>query len=229
MNILIIKKINLKPGEEVAKVVRRYGLILWPKILAVFLLLTLPFFFLFPLFKFGPWGAAVFCFLILLGAIYGLRTFVIWYFNALVITSQRLVDIDQRGFFERVVSEVSYEKIQDVSYRRKGIWQTIFHYGNVRIRAAGATVDLEFQNIKNPEKIQEMVADLSHLDKKRSEAAGGAGDMEIAAPAPNEEEFKIIKKTIDDLDERQLEELDGIARNKLRREKLRRLEQIREK
>jgi membrane protein YdbS with pleckstrin-like domain len=225
MDNLIIKKINLKPGEEVVRVVRHYALILWPKILAVFLLLTLPFFFLFPLFKFGYWGVAIFLFLILLGLVYGLRILVVWYYNVFIITNQRIIDLNQRGFFERVVSEASYEKVQDVSYRIKGVWQVILRYGAVRIQTAGASVELEIQNVKNPEKIQELIGDLAHLDKKNKNEAG---EIDLAVSSPTSEEFKIIRKSIEDLDERQLEELENIVRNKLRQIKLKRLEEIRE-
>ncbi|MBI5071299.1 PH domain-containing protein [Candidatus Falkowbacteria bacterium] len=221
MEDLIIKKINPKAGEEVVVVVRHFGLTFWPKILAVFLLLILPFFFIFPLFKWGYWGVVLFLFPIILGIIYAVQTFVSWYYNAFIITNCRVVDIDQRGFFERIVSEAVYEKIQDVSYRRKGIWQTIFRYGDVRIAAAGTDIGLEIKNVRSPESVQQLIADLSHLEKRRPD-----GMLDLRVPPPNAEQFNIIKKSIEDLDEKQLEELDGLVRNKLRQIKLKKLEQL---
>lgn len=223
MDNLIVKKINLKPGEEVVRVVRHYVFVLWPKLLAVFLFLTLPFFFLFPLFKLGFWGVLFFLFLILFGLFYGLRTLIIWYYNAFIITNQRIIDIDQRGFFERVVSEASYEKVQDVSYRIKGVWQTFLHYGAVRIQTAGASVELEIRNVKNPEKIQELISELAHLDRKNK---NNTDEVDLNILPPNGEEFQIIKESINDLDERQLEELENLVKNKLRQIKLKRLEEM---
>jgi len=225
MDSLIVKKINLKPEEEIMRVVRHYGLTFWPQILAVLILLSLPFFFIFPLFKKGYWGVAFFLFLFLFGIFYGLRELVIWYYNSLVITNKRIIDIDQRGLFERVVSEAPYEKIQDVSYRFKGIFQTLLRYGGIQIQTAGANAVIEIRNIKNPERVQELISDLANLNKKNQH---DTAFVDLTTSPPDDEEFKIIKESVEDLDERQLEELENIVRNKLRKIKLKRLEEIKE-
>ena len=217
----IIGKINLKAGEEVIAVVRHFGLTLWPKILAVILLFTLPFFFIFPLFKWGYWGVALFLLPILLGVIFALKTFVVWYYNAFIITNKRVIDLDQRGFFERIVSEVALETIQDVSHRRKGIWQTIFRYGDVRIQVADTDTGLEIKNVRAPEETQQLISDLLHPARRKPD---GTPDLSIAPP--NDEEFRIIKENVADLNERQLEELDSLVRDKIRQIKLKRLEEI---
>jgi hypothetical protein len=217
----IIKKISLKAGEEVIEVVRHFGLTLWPKFLAVILLFTLPFFFIFPLFKWGYWGVALFLFPILLGVIFAFKTFIVWYYNAFIITNRRVVDIDQRGFFERIVSEAPLETIQDVSHRRKGIWQTIFRYGDVRIQIADTDIGLEIKNVRAPEVTQQLISDLLHPARRKPD---GTPDLSIAPP--NDEEFKIIKENAVDLNERQLEELDSLVRDKIRQAKLKRLEEI---
>ncbi|MFA5128401.1 MAG: PH domain-containing protein [Patescibacteria group bacterium] len=221
MKDLIIKKISLKAGEEIIAVVRHYGLTLWPKILAVILLLVLPFFFIFPLFKWGYWGVALFLFPILLGVIFALKIFIVWYYNAFIITNRRVIDLDQRGFFERIVSEAALETIQDVSHRRKGIWQTIFRYGDVRIQIADTDTGLEIKNVRAPEVTQQLISDLLHPTRRKPD---GTPDLSIAPP--NDEEFKIIKENIADLDERQLEEIDNLIRDKIRQAKLKRLEEI---
>lgn len=221
MKDLIIKKISPKAGEEIIAVVRHYGLTLWPKILAAILLFTLPFFFIFPLFKWGYWGVALFLFPILLGIIFALKTFIVWYYNAFIITNRRVIDLDQRGFFERIVSEAPLETIQDVSHRRKGIWQTIFCYGDVRIQIADTDTGLEIKNVRAPEITQQLISDLLHPARRKPD---GTPDLSIAPP--NDEEFKIIKENIADLSEKQLEELDGLVREKIRQAKLKRLEEI---
>ncbi len=226
MDNLIIKKINPKAGEEMMAVVRHFGLTFWPQILAVALLVILPFFLIFPLFKWGYWGVAIFLFFILLALIYALRTIVVWYYNAFVITNQRIVDIDQRGFFERIVSEAPYEKIQDVSWRRKGVWQTIFRYGNVRVQMSGAASGLEIKNVRGPERVQELISQMAHLDSKKQKLAGDEnfGDSEVTSPT--EEELAILTKSIKDLDEKQLERLEDAVRARIRQIKLKKLDQI---
>lgn len=204
-------------------VVRHYGLTFWPQILAIFLLLTLPFFFLFPLFRWGYWGVALFGAPLLLGVVYAFRVLITWYYNAFIITNCRVIDIDQRGFFERIVSEALYEKIQDVSYRRKGIWQTIFRYGDVMIQVAGGDIGLEIKKVRAPEKTQQLISDLSHLDKRKSD-----GTLNFPVLPPTAERFGVIKESINDLDEKQIEEIDGLIRDRLRRIKLKRLDGLKE-
>ncbi|MBU1146266.1 PH domain-containing protein [Patescibacteria group bacterium] len=221
MDEIIVKKVTLKAGEEIVAVVRNFGLTLWPKILVAAFLIIAPFFFLFPLFGRGYWGVALFFLPILLGVIFTIRTFVLWYYNAFIITNRRVVDIDQRGFFERVVSEADFSEIKDISHRRKGIWQTIFRYGNVRIQISDTDIGLEIRNVRAPEDIQQLISDLLHPARRKPD---GTPDLSIAPP--DNEEFKIIKENVADLSEKQLEELDSLIRNRIRQIKLKRLEEI---
>lgn len=216
MDRSIIKKINPRVGEEVITVVRHYGLTFWHKIFAVILLLGLTFFFLFPLFGLGYWGEIIFFFLIFLAAFYVLQIFIFWYYNAFVVTNMRVVDIDQRGLFERIVSETTLDKIQDVSYRHKGICQTIFRYGDVRIEIAGTDTGLEIKNVCHPGKVQQLISDLTHLDKRESAGTGAAPDIDS------------IKKSVNNLDEKSLIELDNLIREKLRRIKINRIDEFEE-
>ena len=225
----IIKKINLGAGEKPISVIRHYGLIFCPQILAIFLLLALSFFFLFPLFSWGYWGEALFFFFILLDVVYALKTFIIWYYNAFVVTNRRVVDIDQRGFFERIVSEAPYEKIQDVSYRRKGIWQTIFRYGDVRIQMVDASAGLEMRNVRGPEKVQELISRLAHLETKKQKLAQDENFDEPEVTPPDEEELATIIKSIGDFEENQLERLDNAVRARIRQLKLNKLDPLDEK
>jgi hypothetical protein len=216
-----VKKISLKSGEEIITVVRHYGLTLWPKILVAAFLIVVPFFFLFPLFKWGPWGVGLFIFPILLGIVYAIRIFILWYYNAFIITNRRVIDVDQRGFFERIVSEADFSEVKDVSHRRKGVWQTIFRYGDIRIKISDTDIGLGIKNIRAPEEIQQLISDLLHPMRRKPD---GTPDLSIAPP--DKEEFKIIKENISDLDEKQLEELDNLIRKRLRQIKLKRLEEI---
>lgn len=148
---------NLKEGEAPLKEVRRYP---WSfaGAGAIAAVLTLaPFFFLFPLLRLGAWGVAVFFVSLGLGVLLLLRVVLLYYLNVLFITNLRLIDVDQHGFLNQVVSETTYDKIQDVSYSIKGIRQTLFHYGNVQIQTAGNSANLEVRHVRNPERVHELI------------------------------------------------------------------------
>ena len=148
---------NLKEGEDVIRVVRRYPWSFAGQGLIALMFLLLPFFLLFPLLRVGTFGVAGLLVLFLIGLFLVVRVMILYWLNVFVITNSRLVDFDQRGFFDRVVSESTYEKIQDVSFSVKGIAQTILGYGTVQIQTAGSQANLEIRNVRNPEDVQHTI------------------------------------------------------------------------
>src|SRR3989339_377242 len=112
---------NLKESEELVIIIRKFPLVFILPIIFSAVFIIAPFFFLYPLFHWSSWGVGIFFVLLIIGLFLALRTFIIYSFNVFVITNQRIIDIDQAGLFDRTVSETTYDKIQDVSFRRKGI------------------------------------------------------------------------------------------------------------
>lgn len=86
--------------------------------------------------------------------------FVLYYLNIQIITSIRVVDVDQEGLFNHVVSELHIDKIEDVTSQTVGILGTIFNYGNVFVQTAGTVDRFEFHNVPNPGGIEKMILDL---------------------------------------------------------------------
>ncbi|MDD5567525.1 MAG: PH domain-containing protein [Patescibacteria group bacterium] len=148
---------HLKEGEEAILIVRRYNLTFAPHLILSLVIVFSAFFFLYPLFRLGRWGVFIFIMLIFFGLLYFFRQSVIYFLNALVITKQRLIDFDQKGLFNRVVSETTYDKIQDVSFKINGFTPTLFNYGDLEIQTAGTQANLEIKSIANPKKIQDVI------------------------------------------------------------------------
>lgn len=153
----ISKLVKLKPDEKIIAVFRQYGGTYSFSVFIAFILLVLPFFLLTPLFSRGFFGVIGFCLLLAIAFYYSLRKAFKWYYNMCVLTDRRIIDVDQRGFLERVVSEVLFTKIQDVSYRVKGFFPTIFHYGTVIVQTAGNSTNVELRAMKNPERIADLI------------------------------------------------------------------------
>jgi uncharacterized membrane protein YdbT with pleckstrin-like domain len=84
----------------------------------------------------------------------------LWDADILIVTSQRLVDVDQRGIFTRIVTETPLDTIQDVSWSRRGMVQTLFRFGNVKVQTAGATANCEAVNIPQPQAVHELINEL---------------------------------------------------------------------
>jgi uncharacterized membrane protein YdbT with pleckstrin-like domain len=151
---------HLKDDEELIVIVRKYPLVFIVPICTSALFIIAPFFFLYPLFHWGSWGVVVFFVVLGFGLFLAVRTFIIYSFNVFIITNQRIIDFDQAGLFDRTVSETTYEKIQDVSFRIKGISQTIWHYGSIVIQTAGNQANIELFGVRQPEKIQQLITEV---------------------------------------------------------------------
>ncbi len=155
--------LQLKDREEVRHVTRRHILTMFPGLFLGLVLIVLPFFLIFPLFSWGVLGVALFFIAVLLGISSAVRTLLLWDADILIVTTLRLVDVDQRGLFSRIVSEAPLDAVQDVSWSRRGVIQTIFRIGNLKVQTAGATANIEAHNIPHPEQVHELINDLRHV------------------------------------------------------------------
>lgn len=159
---------NLKEGEETVRIVRQYPWCYAFSIVLTVLLITLPFFLMFLLFRQGWWGILIFFLLLILGLIYGSRQAMMWYFDGFLITNQRIIDFDQKGLFDRAVSEAQFSRVQDISFKKKGVFQTMLNYGTVVVQTASSKVNLELKNVYQPEKVQSLLVELTRKVTEKS-------------------------------------------------------------
>ncbi len=143
--------LSIRDDEDILRIIRRHWSSFFWDYLFLFLFVVGPFFLIVPLFRWGMNGIIIFFAFLFVGALLALRTFVSWYFNALVITSMRVIDIDQRGFLERHVVEISFDEMHGVTMQRKGILQRLFRHGILVIsRREPEEADFVARNIPNP-------------------------------------------------------------------------------
>ncbi len=81
----------------------------------------------------------------------------IWRRNKLVITNEHIVDIDQTGLFNRRVSALRLEEIQDISAKILGPSQTIFQYGTLTIQTAGERKNFMMDYIYDPFELEHYI------------------------------------------------------------------------
>jgi len=111
----------------------------------------------------GTWGQITLLFTQVYTLFLSLSLFLIyvfWYLNVQIITNLRVVDVDQEGLFSHRVSELHIDKIEDATAEVKGVFGTIFNYGNVMVQTAGTAEHFVFENVPNPASIEKMVLDL---------------------------------------------------------------------
>lgn len=164
----ITKLIQLKPHEEILETVHETRLTRIPISLLLVVLFALPFFFLFPLFQAGLLGMIIFFVLFFFAIVCISHVYLTWSRTMLIVTDQRVIDIEQKGLFDRVVTEASFDQIAEVSYRMKGILPTLFRFGTIFCGLNGNAADIEFRRVRSPERIQDLINDLRHETQNES-------------------------------------------------------------
>lgn len=162
-----------RPGEEVLFIFRRH-------IIAMrkgFYLLLIPF----VISSIPPliWQNNLELFLLpiaglLLGLLLFSYHFIMWYFTIYIVTTQRLRQITQHGFFGKDVVELQLSKIQNISYNIPGLSGELFHFGTIVIQTYVG--DLVIHNVEHPDKTYNKLQDAVSV----ALAASGQGNYEEA-------------------------------------------------
>lgn len=162
-------------GEEIVLHLRRHPFIFFKIFLFIFVLCLAPaiiYFFIsrdYPDVLSGDYGRPIT--LVLLFSYYLamlLFFFTSWtetYLDVWTVTTERIINREQVGLFNRVVSELDLYRIQDITAEQKGFFPTIFHYGDVHIQTAGTQERFVFEQIPNPYKIAKIIQQLDEKAK----------------------------------------------------------------
>lgn len=162
--------LSLRSDETLVIVVRKHwwtllspGLALFfflalPGALATFLPQELPYIqsLAGPLFKFG---AALYFLTLLLFA------FLLWmeyYLDVWIVTTLRIIDVNQKSLFHRVVSEIPLSRIQNVTIDINGIIETFLKFGDVTVETAGELGDFTAINVPLPYAIKDAILEHVH-------------------------------------------------------------------
>lgn len=87
--------------------------------------------------------------------------------DAWVATTKRIMNIEQKGLFSRVVSELPLDKIEDVTVEVHGLIPTILQYGDVRIQTAAEQEHFLFDNIPHPQDVARQIMQLHDQVQRR--------------------------------------------------------------
>ena len=150
--------ILLKPHETIVTVVREYLITqtLPLAIGATAYLVVL--FFMYPLLHLGSWGALGFLVLFMSTQGYSLRRLYLWYYEVLVVTDQRCIDIQRPGLFSRQVREIPWSSVTDIVFSQRGLFATLFKYGTVTVILENQQA-IELQHIYQPDQLRDILAE----------------------------------------------------------------------
>lgn len=154
---MLYDKIQLEADEEVLAETRRHWFIPFGQLLSLCIAAILPFLLFFFVRQFTPLGTydlpladyaayvtfAYGCFLLFLW----IRAFTIWtnyYLDIMTLTNNRILLINQKGFFHRNIGSFRLERLQDMNIEINGLIATMLDFGNLEVETAGSD-DEEFR------------------------------------------------------------------------------------
>lgn len=162
--------VPLEQGEYIVKEVRRHWFFAIARAIVYVFVAILPLLgypiasvFLPTLFTISGGSVSVFL------AVYPLWLLLLWvsfflfwtdyYLDVLVLTNERIMDIDQRGLFNREISEFRLENIQDLTIDISGFIATFLDFGDVHVQTAGKNQDFVIDDAAHPGEVKEAIAD----------------------------------------------------------------------
>jgi hypothetical protein len=102
------------------------------------------------------------------------------YLDVWIITDSRIIDIEQKGTFSRIVSSLRYDGVGDIVVVPQTTGEKIFSYGTVRIKRVGGTdsvgvaleqSDFILSEIRQPLKVKEVILEEQRKNLARLAAA----------------------------------------------------------
>jgi len=102
----------------------------------------------------------------LCGWLFCFQMFIEYWLDVFIVTDKRVLDIDQKGLFDRTVSELRLYRVQDVTAQIKGVLHTVLDYGTVFIQTAGEQERFHFEDIPHPNQIAKNILEMSEIDRR---------------------------------------------------------------
>ena len=130
---------------------------------------------------------------VLLGSVYLLvanamfvTAWIEYYLDVGVLTSERLVVVEQVGLFSRKVIELPLIRVQDVSAHMHGYLQTLLRYGTVTVESASDMPNFILKNVPQPYTVANTILLLHDKQMARERASNSSSDNRLTRRVINE-------------------------------------------
>ncbi len=81
-----------------------------------------------------------------------------YYLDVWYVTEKRIIAVDQRNIFDRGISNLRFDKIQDVTIDVRGFISTLLNFGNIKVQTASEdNYDFSMTSVRNPENVRRVI------------------------------------------------------------------------
>ena len=120
---------------------------------------------------------------LVLSAIVFMPSWISWHFSVYIVTDQRLIQITQKGLFNRTVVDMGLRQIQMVNYQVAGLQETLLGFGTIMMQTLVG--DLIIHDVHHPAKTQKKL-----LEILREQGVSANSYQQDAAMDGDEDEVK---------------------------------------
>lgn len=92
-------------------------------------------------------------------------SFLHWFYNVFIVTTERIVDIDYSDIVVHNIAITNLNHIEDVNYTQSGFIPTLFNYGDVFVQTAGTERNFEALAVPKPREATHIIGDLLEKEK----------------------------------------------------------------
>ncbi len=165
-----MKEFELEPGENLVEEVRRHWFLFFADLLPFVILAFIPF--VIPgvlrstpqlanfasMFDYSnPLARVVLAGWLLMVWSAAFNSFTQYFLNAWILTTQRVVEIKQFSFFNREVSSLFLNRIEDVTIDTAGIMYSILDIGDINVQTAGTVDRFTMRGIPRPSQLRDIL------------------------------------------------------------------------
>ncbi len=168
--------IKLETGEQIITIVRRHYFVMFTSLITIALVALLPLVLLEMVMSgfisidgdigilitrtLGEWKFFAYSIWLLLLWVMFFIEWTDYYLDIWIITDRRIIDIEQRGFFNREVTSFSYDYIQDITVETRGLIPTLLKFGTLHVQTAGQHREILIRSAAYPERVRSIILGL---------------------------------------------------------------------
>lgn len=151
--------IKFEEGEKIIHIARRHWFVMLGVILFIAVLALAPLIFLkfFPIAQILEWFGFIYPLWLLLLWTFLFVEWTDYYLDVWIITNRRIIDVEQKGFFNREITSFGYNQVQDITVETKGLIETIFKFGLLHVQTAGHSRDIIIPHADKPEEVRSII------------------------------------------------------------------------
>lgn len=90
-----------------------------------------------------------------------------YYLDVWYVTEKRIIAIDQKNVFHREISNLRFDKIQDITVGIRGFISTLLDFGDVKVQTASEdSVEFTLNTVRHPNDVRKVIFGRQNLENE---------------------------------------------------------------